>query len=68
MTSASRVPAAEQTLRILTHLARHAGPLPAARIAADLGLPRSTTYHLLTVLVDAGFAVHLPRNAASGWG
>lgn len=68
MTSASRVPAAEQTLRILTHLARHAGPLPAARIAADLGLPRSTTYHLLTVLVDAGFAVHLPEERRYGLG
>ncbi|MGN6612685.1 MAG: IclR family transcriptional regulator [Angustibacter sp.] len=63
-----RVPAAEQTLRILTHLARHAGPLPAARIAADLGLPRSTTYHLLTVLVDAGFAVHLPEERRYGLG
>lgn len=68
MTGASRVPAAEQTLRILTHLARHAGPLPAARIAADLGLPRSTTYHLLTVLVDAGFAVHLPEERRYGLG
>jgi DNA-binding IclR family transcriptional regulator len=64
----SRVPAAEQTLRILTHLARHAGPLPAARIAADLGLPRSTTYHLLTVLADAGFVVHLPEERRYGLG
>lgn len=68
MTSASRVPAAEQTLRILTHLARHAGPLPAARIAADLGLPRSTVYHLLAVLADAGFVVHLPEERRYGLG
>ncbi|GAB3589651.1 IclR family transcriptional regulator [Angustibacter peucedani] len=65
---ASRVPAAEQTLRILTHLARHAGPLPAGRIAADLGLPRSTTYHLLAVLAEAGFVVHLPEERRYGLG
>ncbi len=64
----SRVPAAEQTLRILTHLARHAGPLPAGRIATDLGLPRSTTYHLLAVLADAGFVVHLPEERRYGLG
>jgi DNA-binding IclR family transcriptional regulator len=68
MSAASRVPAAEQTLRILTHLARHAGPLPAGRIAADLGLPRSTTYHLLAVLADAGFVVHLPEERRYGLG
>ena len=64
----SRVPAAEQTLQILVHLARHAGPLPAARIATDLGLPRSTTYHLLTVLAEAGFVVHLPEERRYGLG
>ncbi len=68
MSTESRVPAAEQTLRILTHLARHAGPLPAGRIAADLQLPRSTTYHLLGVLVAAGFVVHLPEERRYGLG
>lgn len=64
----TQVPAAAQTLRILTHLARHAGPLPAARIAADLRLPRSTTYHLLAVLTAAGFVVHLPEERRYGLG
>ena len=68
MTGASRVPAADQTLRILTHLARHAGPLPAARIAGDLGQPRSTVYHLLDVLRDRGFVVHLPEERRYGLG
>ncbi|HKG50313.1 MAG TPA: IclR family transcriptional regulator [Actinomycetales bacterium] len=68
MTGASRVPAADQTLRILTHLARHAGPLPAARIAGDLGLPRSTVYHLLDVLRARGFVVHLPEERRYGLG
>lgn len=62
------MPAAEQTLRILTHLARHARPLAAGRIAADLGLPRSTTYHLLAVLTEAGFVVHLPEERRYGLG
>ncbi len=68
MSGSSRVPAAEQTLRILTHLARHAAPLPAARIAGDLGLPRSTVYHLLGVLLEAGFVVHLPEERRYGLG
>jgi DNA-binding IclR family transcriptional regulator len=68
VTGASRVPAADQTLRILSHLARHAGPLPAARIAGDLGLPRSTVYHLLDVLRARGFVVHLPEERRYGLG
>jgi DNA-binding IclR family transcriptional regulator len=67
-TSRGQVPAAEQTLRVLTHLARHAGPLPAGRIATDLGLPRSTTYHLLAALIDSGFVVHLPEERRYGLG
>ena len=64
----SKVPAAQQTLAVLRHLARQAGPLPAAAIARDLGLPRSTTYHLLAVLVEEGFAVHLPEDQRYGLG
>jgi DNA-binding IclR family transcriptional regulator len=49
-------------------LARHATPQPAAVIARELGLPRSTTYHLLSVLVERGFAVHLPEDRRYGLG
>lgn len=63
-----RVPAAEHTLRILTYLAGRAGPQPAGRIADDLVIPRSTTYHLLTVLIDHGFVVHLPEERRYGLG
>ncbi|TQS45383.1 IclR family transcriptional regulator [Cryptosporangium phraense] len=55
------VPAAAQVLGILRYLARQAGPVGAAAMARDLGLPRSTAYHLLTTLIDAGFVVHLPE-------
>lgn len=62
------VPAAEQTLAILRYLSRQASPVPAAAIARSLELPRSTTYHLLTTLVDAGFVVHYPEGRVYGLG
>lgn len=54
-----KVPAAHQALSVLAHLGRQAGPVPAAAIARDLGLPRSTTYQLLATLAATGFVVHL---------
>lgn len=62
------MPAAEQTLAVLRYLARQAGPVPAAAISRDLGLPRSTVYHLLTVMIDKGFVVHLPEERRYGLG
>jgi DNA-binding IclR family transcriptional regulator len=57
----SRVPAAERTLAVLRHLASQPRPVPAAAIARDLGLPRSTVYHLLAVLQRDRFVTHLPE-------
>jgi DNA-binding IclR family transcriptional regulator len=62
------VPAARHTLALLQALARSPGAVPAAALARDLGLPRSTTYHLLAELVDAGFVVHLPEERRYGLG
>ena len=45
----SKVPAAENTLRILKLLASKRGPMAASSIATALGLPRSSVYHLLGV-------------------
>lgn len=64
----SKVPAAEHTLRILRHLATRPGPVSAMSVARDLGLPRSTTYHLLTVMKDSGFVTHLPEERLYGLG
>jgi DNA-binding IclR family transcriptional regulator len=61
-------PAAAHALQLLKLLARHAAPLPASAIARDLGLPRSSTYHLLNVLRDEGFVVHLPEERRYGLG
>ncbi|CCH76622.1 Transcriptional regulator, IclR family protein [Nostocoides japonicum T1-X7] len=61
-------PAAGHALDVLTLLARHSTPLPAGAIARSLGLPRSSTYHLLTVLCDRGYVVHLPAERRYGLG
>lgn len=58
-TGSPKAPAADATLRVLTFLAAQRGPVPAARVAAELDLPRSTTYDLLATLVAHGYALHL---------
>ena len=68
MAGSSKVPAAENTLQVLSFLAAQRGPVPAATIAASLDLPRSTVYHLLAVLVDHGFVLHLPEARRYGLG
>ena len=52
--AASKVPAAENTLRILKLLASRRGPMAASNIATALGLPRSSVYHLLGVMEANG--------------
>ncbi|WP_419817683.1 IclR family transcriptional regulator [Glaciibacter flavus] len=64
----SQVPAADATLRILSHLAAQRGPVPASTIATGLGIPRSTVYHLLRVMQERGFVVHLPEEGRYGLG
>ncbi len=64
----SSVPAVSRAIGLLRALAAHPGPVPAAVLARDLGLPRSTVYHLLYVLADEGFVVHLPEARAYGLG
>jgi len=68
MEPGSKVPAADQTLAILAHLAAQRGPVPAATIAQSLSIPRSTVYHLLAVMQERGFVVHLPEERRYGLG
>ncbi|MFE6997546.1 IclR family transcriptional regulator [Microbacterium sp. NPDC057659] len=63
-----QVPAADQTLRILRHLARRPAPVAASALARDLGIPRSTIYHLLATLEEHGFVVHLAQDRRWGLG
>lgn len=62
------VPSATAALRVLRHLSMHAEPLPAARIAAAVGLPRSSAYHLLAALAEEDFVVHYPDDRTWGVG
>jgi len=64
----TNAPAAGQALAVLRLIARHTAPVPAAAIARDLGLPRSSVYHLLGVLRREGFVVHLPEERRYGLG
>ncbi|WP_344064508.1 IclR family transcriptional regulator [Microbacterium pumilum] len=63
-----QVPAADQTLRILTFLARQRGPIAASTLATHLGIPRSSMYHLLATLEEHGFVVHVPSERRWGLG
>lgn len=63
-----KAPAADQTLRILSLLAGSRVPLPAGMIAAQLGLPRSTVYQLLTTMQEHGYVIHLPDERRYGLG
>ena len=65
---ASKVPAAENTLRILKLLASRRGPMAASNIATALGLPRSSVYHLLGVMEENGFVLHLHEEQRYGLG
>lgn len=64
----SKVPAAENTLRILKLLASKRGPMAASSIATSLGLPRSSVYHLLAVMEASGFVLHLHEEQRYGLG
>jgi len=60
--------AASHAVAVLQLLARQAEPLPAATIARRIGLPRSSTYHLLGVLRESGFVSHLADDRVWGLG
>jgi DNA-binding IclR family transcriptional regulator len=62
------VPALRRGLAVLRLLAGKAGPVTAVSVARELRLPRSTTYHLLAELADAGFVTHLAEERRYGLG
>lgn len=59
--ASSTSPAVGRTLDVLTYLSSRTGTTEASTICRDLGLPRSSTYHLLTVLVERGFVTYVPE-------
>lgn len=64
----STSPAVGRALDVLLYLAGRSGPVSGAAIMRDLGMPRSSAYHLLEVLTDRGFVVHLPDQRTYGLG
>ncbi len=62
------VPAATAALQVLRYLSLRTAPVPAGRIAVDLDLPRSTTYHLLHAMAAESFVVHYPEDRLWGVG
>ncbi len=60
--------AAANAIDVLELLSRHAEPMPAAAIARDLSLPRSSVYHLLKVLHGRGYVAHYPEERRYGLG
>ncbi|KHL17036.1 DNA-binding IclR family transcriptional regulator [Mumia flava] len=62
------VPAATATLRVLRFLSTQPVPVAASRIAAEIGLARSTTYHLLDAMAEQDFVVHYPDERTWGLG
>ncbi len=64
----AQVPAADNTLRILSYLAGRPAPVAASAIARELELPRSTVYHLLTTMAAHGFVLHLREDRRWGLG
>ncbi|MCL2734633.1 MAG: IclR family transcriptional regulator [Actinomycetia bacterium] len=64
----SQVPAAMRALRVLRFLAGQPGPVPADRIAREIGMPRSSAYHLLNEMIAEGFVVHVADDRGYGLG
>ncbi|MCB5906672.1 IclR family transcriptional regulator [Streptomyces pinistramenti] len=67
-TTSSASPAVGRALDILLHLAARTAPVRASALARDLGIPRSSAYHILAILIDRGFVLYLPQEQAYGLG
>ena len=68
MKAEAKVPAVTRAVGVLRVLAAHPAPVPAASVARELGLPRSTVYQLLAALEAAGLVTHLPEERTYGLG
>jgi IclR family transcriptional regulator, acetate operon repressor len=67
-TPSSHIKSAERVLAILAFLARRARPVPSMAIARECGLPRSSAYHLLSVMRSRDFVTYYPEERAWGLG
>jgi DNA-binding IclR family transcriptional regulator len=64
----SSVKSAERTMEVLNYLSSQARPVLASSISRQVGLPKSSTYHLLNVMLDKGFVYYFPEERVWGLG
>lgn len=64
----SNVKSAERVMQVLKFLSGRVRPVPSMTIARELGLPKSSTYHLLKVMSEEKFVTYYPDNHAWGLG
>lgn len=64
----SNAPAATRALSVLRTLASASAPMTASSLARQLGVPRSSMYHLLAAMQSAGFVAHYPEEERWGLG
>jgi len=58
--SSSRVKSAERVMAVLDLLGRTVTPMPTPAISAQLDLPKSTTHHLLNVMLRSHYVAYWP--------
>jgi DNA-binding IclR family transcriptional regulator len=66
--SSSTVKSAERALDLLSFMSSEGRPVPAMSIARRIGLPKSSTYHLLNVMRDRRFVTYYPEERLWGLG
>jgi DNA-binding IclR family transcriptional regulator len=66
--SASRVKSAERTMDVLSLLSRRVRPVPTMTIARTCGMPKSSTHHLLNVMLERGWVTYYEADKAWGLG
>jgi DNA-binding IclR family transcriptional regulator len=64
----STVKSADRTMNVLTFLSSRARPVPTMAIAGHCGLPKSSTYHLLSTMQRQRFVRYYPDRHAWGLG
>ncbi len=61
-------PAATRALAVLRALAEAPAPMTASALGRQLDVPRSSMYHLLAAMAEAGFVAHYPEEERWGLG
>lgn len=67
-TSSSFVKSADRVLRILLYLAHQAMPTPTMALARECDIPKSSTHHLLNMMLEHHFVTYYEEERAWGLG